>query len=191
MRCRLAWSKHAASASAWHWVDAAGLTGAELIPLGDAGAFDSHICFAAATPVSHAGGERLYYMGGNGPHSGARNSSLGVATMRADGYAALTAAGAGSVFTVPLLCTGATLLATVDVYLGWHGWPRDGTVQIGMAGSGSEPSLAADKAVPLTRNGTDEPVRFEGGADFAALVGTMVTLEIRLQHASVYTVGFR
>lgn len=28
-------------------------------------------------------------MGGNGPHSGARNSSFGLATLRRDGYAAV------------------------------------------------------------------------------------------------------
>ena len=131
-------------------------------------------------------------MGGNGPHSGARNSSLGLATLRADGFAALAADGptghdAGSIFSVPLLCTGATLVATLDVHEGSLG----GAVQIGIAGPGSEPSLDAGKATPLTSNATDAPVRFEGGADFAAHVGKLVTLELRLQRASVYTVGFR
>ena len=47
------------------------------------------VCFAAAAPVAWQGKERLYYMGGNGPHSGARNSSFGLATLRRDGYAAV------------------------------------------------------------------------------------------------------
>ena len=49
------------------------------------------VCFAAAVPVAWRGEERLYYMGGNGPHSGARNSSFGLATLRRDGYAAVRA----------------------------------------------------------------------------------------------------
>ena len=49
------------------------------------------VCFAAASPVAWQGEERLYYMGGNGPHSGARNSSFGIATLRRDGYAAVRA----------------------------------------------------------------------------------------------------
>ena len=125
-------------------------------------------------------------MGGNGPHSGARNSSLGLATLRADGYAALTADGptghdAGSVFTVPILCTGPTLLATVDVL------PVGGSVQIGCI---EDPDVDADKALPIQTNVTDAPVSFRGGGNFSSLVGKMVILELRLQRASVYTVGF-
>ena len=42
--------------------------------------------------------------GGNGPHSGIRNSSFALATMRTDGFAGLK--GSGTVRTQPLLCTG-------------------------------------------------------------------------------------
>ena len=80
VRCRLAWS-NAADSTEWRWVDEegedGGLGGAELIPLGADGTFDSHVCFAAASPFTHEAQEWLYYMGGNGPHSGERNSSLG------------------------------------------------------------------------------------------------------------------
>ena len=188
VRCKLAWSDEATRQRAWQWVDAGGLEGADFIPLGSGGAetFDSHICFAAAVPISSGGRELLYYMGGNGPHSGARNSSLGLATLRADGYAALTADGptghdAGSVFTVPILCTGPTLLATVDVL------PVGGSVQIGCI---EDPDVDADKALPIQTNVTDAPVSFRGGGNFSSLVGKMVILELRLQRASVYTVGF-
>ena len=48
-------------------------------------AFDSHICFGAHSPTAMAdGSHRLYFMGGNGPHNGARNSSFGLATLRPD-----------------------------------------------------------------------------------------------------------
>ena len=60
----------------WKWVDNAGLNGADFIPLGtpsttrSTNAFDSHICFAAASPLQmEDGSARVYYMGGNGPVS--------------------------------------------------------------------------------------------------------------------------
>jgi len=51
-------------------------------------------------------------MGGNGPHSGARNSSFALATLRADGYAALR--GSGAFLTTRLTVAGPMLTATVD-----------------------------------------------------------------------------
>ena len=63
VRCRLAWS-NAPESTEWRWVDdegeAGGLAGAEFVPLGAAGSFDSHICFAAARPIPHAAEERIY-----------------------------------------------------------------------------------------------------------------------------------
>ena len=69
-------------------------------------AFDSHIIFAAAAPFRDADGrERVYYMGGNGPHTGARNSSFALATLRPDGFASIR--GSGRMITRQLLVTGA------------------------------------------------------------------------------------
>merc|ERR1711970_927513 len=56
-------------------------------------AFDSHICFAAASPVAVPEGHRVYYMGGNGPHSGTRNSSFALATLGTDRFAGLSGTG--------------------------------------------------------------------------------------------------
>ena len=70
---RLSWSR---DAEHWNWVDQGALTGKDFIPLGRTGwkhnAFDSHIIFAAAYPKQMADDIRVYYMGGNGPHSGPR-----------------------------------------------------------------------------------------------------------------------
>lgn len=90
VHCRLSWSTNA---STWSWVDAGGLTGKEFIPHGaeatsasnpappsssspvaqassSQNSFDSHVCFAAASPVEMEDEVRVYYMGGNGPHNG-------------------------------------------------------------------------------------------------------------------------
>lgn len=189
VRCRLAWS-NAVESSEWRWVDetgeAGGLGGAEFIPLGDDahGAFDSHVCFAAATPTPHEGFERVYYMGGNGPHSGKRNSSLGLALLRRDGYASLT--GLGRVVTVPLVCTSPVLRVTVDLLP----TAKNASFRVGLAGVGAADPLSIDQAMPISSNATEQEVRFAGGATFEAYVGTAVTLQLELVDAAVYTFGW-
>lgn len=184
VRCRLAWAQAPHDAKSWKWVEG-GLSGPEFIPLGRGSDFDSHICFAAKSPTSVTGAsphERIYYMGGNGPHSGARNSSFGLATLRPDGFAALTAE-AGSVFTVPLKVTGRTLVVSVDFAPG----APSRSLRIGTAHGGP---LAADASIPISANGTDVAVAYAGGADWSGLMNSSVQLEIRLKGASIYTLGW-
>jgi hypothetical protein len=62
VHCRLAWSPNVDTN--WSWVDEGGLTGAEFIPAGPPGTFDSHVCFAAHLPITMPDGSvRLYFMG--------------------------------------------------------------------------------------------------------------------------------
>ena len=70
--------------------------------------FDSHICFAAASPIKMKDGSaRIYYMGGNGPHNGARNSSLALATLNSwDQFASVS--GSGNVTLMKLKVTRST-----------------------------------------------------------------------------------
>ena len=63
------------------------------------------------------GTTRVYYMGGDGPHSGKRNSSFALATLLPDRFAGVAGAAgeAGTVSSRAVEITGATLVATVDV----------------------------------------------------------------------------
>ena len=150
-------------------------------PAGGDGAFDSHICFAAATPFADADGvARVYYMGGNGPHSGERNTSLGLATLPSfDRLAGLRGTGrAVAARAVPVAASALTVTA--------DGLAPGASVRVGavgVAGLGLDdcPALALDDA-----NATDAPL----GLDFSALVGTNVTLELELVGAVLYSVGF-
>jgi len=185
VRCHLAWAS--SPLGEWNWLDAGGVTGREFIPLGDDGAFDSHVCFAASSPVQWKGEERLYFMGGNGPHSGERNSSLGVATLRQDGYASVR--GSGKLLTVELLVTGPWLTVTADVDVG------GGSVRVGVPDTGpdSPVGLLTAKSIPLTANGTAVHMTFEGGCggpDFMPYIGKKIVLEAQLESASLYTIGF-
>ena len=125
---------------------------------------------------------RVYYMGGNGPHNGPRNTSLGLATLRTDGFGGLS--GRGTAVTVPLTVTGGALTVTCDMLDGGMG---GGEVRVGAVGVDG---LGAADAVPVASNSTDARVRFAKGASFATLVGRTVALEIVVDNAMVYTVGF-
>ncbi len=129
-------------------------------------------------------GVRVYYMGGNGPHSGARNTSFGLATLRTDGFAGL--AGSGTLSTLEVLCTGKTLVVTADL-----GQIEGAMLRLGAANvSGLMP---IDNSFPLSTPGaavTDAEVKFNDGKDFSDLVGKKVALQLEMSHATVYTVGF-
>jgi hypothetical protein len=175
VHCRLAWAPE--PRAGWRWVAGDAASAPDLVPLGDGGAFDSHVCFAAASPASWDGETRIYYMGGDGPHSGVRNSSFGVATLRADGYAGVR--GDGAFALRPVLCEDATLLITADVRPG-------GSLRVGAA----VPGLGVDDAVPLEADATAAAAAFRGGANFAGLVGSSVALEVELVDATLYAVGW-
>ena len=50
--------------------------------------------------------------------------------------------------------------------------------------------LAPSDATPVTTDTTDHPVAFSTKATLATLVGTDVVLELELDRAAVFTVGF-
>jgi hypothetical protein len=183
VHCRLAWSEDPARAHSWKWVETDGLDGREFIPLGSTGAFDSHICFAAK-PVTTSNSTRVYYFGGNGPHSGARNSSLGLAWLPNDRFAALQ--GDGRVRTIELTVGGPRLIVTADFT---H---SNGSLVVGVVSGGevTPPELSPGRAVPIKLNGTDTVVHYEGNANYDAVVGKRVVLELTLSNAAVYTIGW-
>ena len=183
---RLSWSP---DAEKWYWVDKGGLTGKDFIPLGGnpggSNPFDSHIIFAAAYPIRMPADNsvRVYYMGGNGPHSGPRNSSFALANMRPDGFASVS--GSGTVCTVPVMCTGPILVITADV--------GSGSVRVGVVGGEAKAAgLSPSDAAPVTTDTTDHVVVFSSGkATLAPLMGKYIVLELVLDRAAVFTVGFK
>ena len=177
VHCRLAFAQ-SVHAFDWRWVEGTYATAPDFVPLGADGDFDSHICFAAATPVSTDDGERVYYMGGDGPHSGDRNSSFALATLRKDGFAGIV--GSGRFALRPVVCGGATLTVTADIAPG-------GSIRVGLLNS---TTLGLDAATAVTADATDAAVAFAGGADFTDLVGGDVSLEVELVNATIYVVGF-
>lgn len=183
----------------WEWLDkgsppSSGLTGPAFIPLGKlpeaqkalsgpvtSPPFDSHIIFPAHTPFYDAadGAVRVYYAGGNGPHNGPRNTSIGMARLRPDGFGGLL--GSGSVTTVPILVSGPTLIISADVF------GQRASVRVGVVGV---PGLSIAESMPIAANVTDGAAIFTGSASLGSLVGQHVRLVLELSSAMVYTVGF-
>ena len=121
-------------------------------------------------------------MGGNGPHSGKRNSSFALATLPPDRFAGLSSSGNGAATAAPLskpvTVTGKTMIMTLDVSAG-------GSVAVTIV-SGGAPFATS---TPLKANGTDAALTFS--KDLAPLVGKQVQLQLAVSNAVVYTVGFR
>ena len=111
-----------------------------------------------------------------------RNSSFALATLRPDGFVGVALQG-DVLTTVPVLCTGAVLVVTVDVAA------PHGSVQVGALGA--DPGLSYRMATRIVANSTDLPVTFHAGANFGSLVGRNVTLQFAGTAAFVYTFGFQ
>ena len=61
------------------------------------------------------------------------------------------------------------------------------SLQVGVK---SNATIGVTSAVPINANATDVAVRSKNGADFSKFVGKMDTMDMRLQSARVYTIGW-
>ena len=126
-----------------HWTRVS--PGAEFIPLGPEGAFDSYTTYSSwsggAAPLLDPKMQNrtlFYYSGGDGPHDGQRDDSIGLAYAPTHGYAGLRhiAAGAGRLRTLPL-----ELQAPEDGVASTQRWHVLAT--LGAAADGATPALRA------------------------------------------------
>ena len=195
VHCRLTFASR--PEGPWHPVEGGSIIEApDFLPLGGREAFDSHVIFAAARPFRHGAGataaEWMYYMGGNGPHDGERNSSFALATLRPDGFASVR--GHGTFTTPSLTVTDVMLTATVDFGLSSAG---RGALRVGVLPDGAmEPpiGLSLNNSVALTANATDALMHWRGGCggpDLTPLLGKTVKLQVSLEgDAMLYALGF-
>ena len=182
VHCMLSWS---ADSVTWQWVDSEGGLDAlkEFIPAGHAGDFDSHICFAAHLPLRMPdGSSRIYYMGGNGPHDGKRDTSLGLVSMQPDRFVGVTAVNGGvgpvSAISVPVKIAEPRMIVSVDVEPG-------GSFQVEIPGT-----VPLARSRPITSSGTDVEVDFPAYRSLEPLLGQVRKLEVHMEWASFYTLGF-
>ena len=119
------------------------------------------------------------------PHSGTRNSSFAMATIRMDGFAGIrnTNGQSGVVNTFELVIDGKYLCVTVDIDAN----SLDGSVKVGLVGiNGFEIS----DATAIDKNVTDSAVSWNNGNDLSSMMGQSVEIEFELNHAILYTFHF-
>jgi hypothetical protein len=169
---------------------------------------------ANGTRIYYMGGDGPHYSPpwGDPLH---RNTTLSMATMRPQGFVGLvpqarpmedaagrgpgagvgagggrgeTAPNTGKAVTVPLTVTGARLVVTADT-------APAGTVAVTVNGIEHDSEAASSEqyftavCTPISgRNTTDEALE---GCDLSAMVGRNVTLQLSVEDAALYTVGFQ
>jgi hypothetical protein len=177
-----------------------------VIPRGDPDAFDSHMIFYHSLPVQMQDEWWIYYVGFNEGHA-ARNGydeprrqkywddvragrrhlpSIGLATVRREGFAAFEAgAQAGRVTTRPLRPGGAELRLNAVVSDG-----GEIRVEVQTADGRPLPGFATGACTPLAADGLRQAVRWGERSGDASWPQQDLRLEFHLRHASLYAFAF-
>ena len=119
----------------------------------------------------------------NGPHSGARNSSFAMGTLRTDRFVgvhhdASSEQRAADFTTIALNVTGSKLIVSLDT-------DANGSVAVGAVGV---PGLSLADATPLSATTTDAVVEFKGAKDFS--IGKTVAFEVKMSRAAMFILRF-
>ncbi|UCD27462.1 MAG: hypothetical protein JSV03_10085 [Planctomycetota bacterium] len=126
-------------------------------------------------------GDYLYfYVSGRGRTG--EPASTGLAVLRRDGFASMDAGETtGTLTTRPLRFTGKQLFVNADA--------RGGELRVEVLDSNGEvyPALARKRCMPITTDGTIQPVRWLEPTDLAALASKLVRFRFHLTHGKLYS----
>lgn len=156
-----------------------------LLPLGQGGAWDSMMLFSANHPVLEGQTLRLYYGGCNEDHAliGTNGAcSVGLATLRRDGFASLDATtGPGSVTTKPLVGASGELLVNFRTESG-------GSLRVEVQDDQGRvvPGYSAADSDVLSGDHTGKTVRW-GGRSALPSFPCALKLVFLLERASLYS----
>lgn len=124
------------------------------------------------------------------PHPKFGRRSIGLAVLRRDGFAGLTAArvpGGGSFTTKPIV------LRNRYLYLNVEQRGRSGQVTVALQDPSGKPipGYGFDEAVPIRADAVRQRVRWKKNADLAALHGTQLQARVRIEGGAVlYAIAF-
>ena len=153
-----------------------------ILPLGPDGAWDDGMVFTTNHPLVEGDTIRLYYGGFDATHAANGNAAIGLATLRKDGFASLDAGDTpGTVVTRPLGFSGKTLHVNAEVADG-------GSLRAGLVSAqGNVEGFSVEDCVPVTGDGIDVAVSWQGRPDMSALARSDVRIEFELRNAKLYS----
>mmetsp|Transcript_111271 Transcript_111271/g.346873 ORF Transcript_111271/g.346873 Transcript_111271/m.346873 type:complete len:570 (-) Transcript_111271:85-1794(-) len=177
VKCELAWSP-----DTYSWFRFSDGAKKEVIPITNRlGDMDGYDCFAAK-PVVVGNQVWVYYMGGDGPHFGKRNTFFNLAKLRMDGFAGVRPsdkARPAIIKSHPLQCSNSPPVVNIDVALG-------GSALVKLHGS-SDQIIGISKLI--TTNSTDTPIQFFKDGT-AVEIPSYCRLSFSLMEATLYTFGW-
>ena len=162
-----------------------------LIPMGPEGSWDETLLLAAR-PLVHGDEIYLYYTGyGRAtPTPDATrpervqpwNIETGLATLRLDGFASLSAEGAGVLVTEPFTADGTAVAVNADV---------DGSLRVEVLDEEGRPvpGLARDEAQPIAGDHLRARAAWLSGSDLDSVRGRVIRLRAYVQHGDLYSLS--
>ena len=162
-----------------------------LIPLGPEGSWDETLLLAAR-PLVHGDEIYLYYTGyGRAtPTPGATrperirpwNIETGLATLRLDGFASLSAEGAGVLVTEPFTADGAAVAVNADAR---------GSLRVEVLDEDGRPvpGLARDEAKPIAGDHLRARAAWSSGSDLDSVRGRTIRLKVYVEQGDLYSLS--
>jgi hypothetical protein len=155
-----------------------------IVQRGPNGSFDKDMILPPANIITHQDRHWIYYGGANERHGASkREYGIGGATLRLDGFVALTAgAKPGSALTKPFVFVGDRLEVNADA--------RGGNLRVEVLDARGNP-LKGYVSQPITTDALRTVPKWQEVSDLAKLKGQTVRLKFTLKNAKLYAFQVR
>lgn len=176
---QLAWSS-----DAYHWTRVAGRQ--PIFTTGGEGSWDSHRVCVTANPPEQVGDRlRFWYTGGENPHGsgGQGQRSVGVATIRKDGFVSMDGSDAGGMLTTVLLSASEPRGLTVNIDA------KTGRYSVAVLDQDGIPlpGFTHEDCRVSSSNSVQSAVSWSGGAVIPVSLEGVVRLQFFLRRASLFS----
>jgi hypothetical protein len=174
---------HSRDGYCWHRT----ARGRRFIPLGEEGAWDAQLVIPSTAPILLDDEIRFYYSGTpyphGGPYDGPRPECIGAASLRPDGFVALSVGE-----DVGELLTRAFALREPEVYVNADSSRGDLRVEIADLDGAAIDGFALSQCHPVREDGIAQRVTWAGGADGSQIVGRPIRLRVRARRTKLYSI---
>ncbi len=146
--------------------------------------YDWGCVYAAAYPIIQKDKILVYYGGSNGPHTGWRNSSLCLATIRKDGFAgyeAIDEKNYANILTKPIDFMGESISLCADVFDGGHILVSVHDLSDNLLATG----------MTIKESVTDGPVTWLNSSSLKAFINKKIVLKFEFTKAKLWSFDFR